>query len=190
MVEFGKKHVKIKGLTPLLMNRLNPESLRKETKIRTTEYNTEIEAKNSAYITTIDEKEQLYIPNYAVYSMLVQASGLYKSGRISMRSLIAGTIRIEPEKILLGHCNYEIDERPVIIHGAHEARVLHARAKIPEWKAEFDIIYNKQVLSSEVVEKIRLILEDAGTRLGLLDYRPQHKGWFGTFTVEEFNNLE
>jgi hypothetical protein len=33
-------------------------------------------------------------------------------------------------------------------------------------------------------------LEDAGTRMGLLDYRPQHRGWFGTFVVESFTPVE
>lgn len=186
-MEFGKVHVKIKGLTPLLMNRLAPESLKRETRSRTQEYSTEEDARNSAYITVIDGKEQLYIPSYAIYSMLVQASGLYKSGKINLRSLLAGTIRIEPEKIPLGHCEYEIDERPVVIQ---RARILKARAKIPEWEAEFDIIYNKRVLTKDVINKIEAILEDAGTRLGLLDYRPQHKGWFGTFAVEQFDMVD
>jgi len=73
--------------------------------------------------------------------------------------------------------------RPVVIQ---KNRVLRARAKIPEWEAEFKIIYNKRVLTKEVVSKLKAILEDGGTRMGLLDYRPQHKGWFGTFTVERF----
>jgi hypothetical protein len=185
-LEFGKVQVKIRGLTPLMMNRLSPESLRRETRSTTKEYSSEEDARNSAYIATINGKEQLYIPSYAVYTMIVQTSGLYKSGKINLRSLLAGTIRVEPEKIPLGHCNYEIDERPVVIQ---RARVLKSRAKIPQWEAEFNIIYNKAVLTGDIIMKLQAILEDGGTRFGLLDYRPQHKGWFGTFTVENYEAI-
>jgi hypothetical protein len=64
--------------------------------------------------------------------------------------------------------------------------VLKSRAKIPQWEAEFNIIYNKAVLTGDIIMKLQAILEDGGTRFGLLDYRPQHKGWFGTFTVENY----
>ncbi len=180
---YGKIHVKIKGLTPLLMNKLNPESLKRQSRLKTQEYNIEEDAKNSAYIDEINGKKQLYIPGYAVYSMIINTAKQYRSRRTSLSSLLAGTIRIEPEKIPLGTDKYEIDVRPVVIQ---KNRVLKARAKIPNWEAEFDIIYNKRVLTENIVKTLKTILEDGGTRMGLLDYRPQHKGWFGTFTVEKF----
>jgi len=181
-MEYGKVKVKIRGMTPLLMNRLAPEALKKKGRSTAQTYDTKKEARASAYITEIDGEEQLYIPSYAVYSMTVKASGMYKVGKFYLSSLLAGSIRVEPEEILLGHCNYKVDERPVVIRGS---RVLRARAKIPEWTVQFTIIYNKN-LPEGTIELLKQILEDAGTRLGLLDYRPQHKGWFGTFTVENY----
>ena len=184
--KYGRIHVKIRGLTPLLMNRLNPESLKKQSRIKTAEVDFEKQARDSAYITTVNGKEQLYIPSYAIYSMIIQTAKEYRTRRTNLANILAGTIRIEPEEILLGHCNYEIDIRPVNIQ---KSRVLKARAKIPKWQAEFDIIYNK-ILGDEIVETLKKILEDGGTRVGLLDYRPQHKGWFGTFEVVEFQKVD
>jgi len=183
---FGKIQVKIKGLTPLLMNRLNPEDLKgSETSKRRIHYVPEEEARKKAYITKVEGKEQLYIPNRWIYSMLVKAGAAYKQKgrRTSLSSLLAGTIRIEPEEILLGHCTYEIDERPVRIQSA---KVLAWRPKIKEWQVEFTIVYNKNHITREAAEGLREILEDGGIRLGIGDFRPQHKGWFGTFSVEEF----
>jgi len=182
---YGKITVKIQGLSPLLMNRLNPESLKKGGPTTPIQYDPKIEARKSAYIAEIDGKEQLYIPSYAVYSMVIKTATRYKEKgrRSSLSSLLAGTIRIEPENIPLGHCNYEIDERPVVIQ---RNRVLKWRAKIPKWEATFTIIYDKTILTPIIVETLQKILEDAGRRMGLLDYRPQHKGWFGTFTVKTF----
>jgi len=186
--KYGRIHVKIRGLTPLLMNRLNPESLKKQSRMKTADIDFEQQARESAYITVIDGKEQLYIPGYAVYSMIIQTAKQYTSRKTNLANILAGTIRIEPEEIPLGHCNYEVDVRPVNIQ---KNRVLKARAKIPKWEAEFDIVYNR-ILGDDafIAETLRKILEDAGTRVGLLDYRPQHKGWFGTFEVVEFKAVE
>lgn len=186
MVEYGTINVTIKGLTPLLMNRMNVDALKdKSGKSVTTEYDPETEAKKAAYIAKIDGKEQLFIPGYAIYSMIIRAAGAYKfpKRRSSMSTYLAGTIRVEPEKVALGTDKYEIDERPVVIQ---RARVLKWRPKIADWNVTFQIIYNRDALPSAVVPQLKAILEDGGTRLGLLDYRPQHKGWFGTFTVEKF----
>jgi len=181
---YGKIEVAIEGVTALLMNRLNPESLKTKSRRTGQEYDEETEARNSAYIAKIDGKQQLFIPAYAIYSMVIKTAGQYRSRRMSLSSILAGTMRIEPEKIGLGHCNYEIDTRPVVIQ---RSRVLKSRAKIPEWTAKFTIIYDKKIITENIVQTLRTILEDAGRRMGLLDYRPQHKGWFGTFNVETFN---
>lgn len=186
MSEYGKVRVVLAGETPLLMNRLTPEDLEKTTRRRGKKYDKDKEAKKSAYISEIDGKEQLYIPAYAIYSMIIQTAGQYRSGRMSLRSLLAGTIRIEPEEIGLGHCDYQVDVRPVVVS---QSRVLRARAKIPEWQAEFEVVYYKKIVTEELVQTLKTILEDAGRRIGLLDYRPQHKGWFGTFNVETFEVL-
>jgi len=190
MIEFGKIRVKIQGLTPLLMNRLDPEELKDKTlKGPGKTYDPETEARKKAYITKVNEKEQLYIPNRWIYSMMVKAAGQYRlpGKRTSLSSILAGTIRIEPEEILLGHCNYEIDERPVVIQ---RARVLAWRPKIKEWMAEFYIIYNKTFFEPETLRYLKTVLEDGGIRLGIGDFRPQHKGWFGTFEVKEFEIIE
>lgn len=186
---YGKIKVKIKGTSPLLMNRLNPETLKDKGPAFKKQYDPTVEARKSAYITKVKGKEQLYIPAYAIYSMIIKTATRYKEKgrRSSVSGLLAGTIRIEPEKILLGHCDYEIDERPVVIQ---RARVLKWRAKIPEWEANFTIVYNRKILTDTVIKTLATILEDAGARMGLLDYRPQHKGWFGTFILDIFESEE
>lgn len=184
---WGKIRVTLKGLTPLLMNRLNPEDLKSKSRRKLQDTDFERQAEKSAYIDEIDGKRQLYIPNYAIYAMILHTAKQYRARRISLSNLLAGTIRIEPEKIPLGTDKYEIDIRPVVIQ---KNRVLKARAKVPDWKITFYIIYNKKYLPENIPETLKTILEDAGVRVGLLDYRPQHMGWFGTFEVEKFEVIE
>lgn len=184
---YKKIDVKISGLTPLLMNRLNPESLKSKSRRRMEEYSTIEDAKNSAYMAEIDGKKQLYIPQEAVYSMIINTAKQYRVRRMSLSSLLAGTMRVEPEKIPLGTDKYEVDERAVVIQNQ---RVLKGRAKLPKWSASFQIIYDSKRLPDGIGKTLKEILEDAGTRMGLLDYRPQHRGWFGTFAVESFTEKE
>lgn len=186
---YGKIRVRIKGLTPLLMNRLSPEKLKRQARAKTQSYDPEEGARESAYIAEIDGKRQLYIPAEAVYGMIVTAAKAYRTGRTSLSNLLAGTIRVEPEKIPLGTDKYEIDIRPVRVPPVRGPRVLRARAKVPSWEAEFTIVYDKTMLG-RVLDDLRKVLEDGGRRVGLLDFRPQKKGWFGTFMVKEFKIVE
>lgn len=185
MSEFKKLSVEIEGLTPLLMNRLNPESLKTKSKAKLQEYSTESDAAKSAYMAKDEDgKDFLYIPQEAVQSMIIKTAGQYKIKRTSLSSLLAGTMRVEPAKISLGTDKYEVDERAVVIQNQ---RVLKGRARIPVgWKVRFQLVYNTKYLPVGIEATLKEIMEDAGVRMGLLDYRPQHKGWFGTFQVTSF----
>jgi len=180
---YKKIDVEIRGLTPLLMNRLNPESLKAKSRMRMESYSTTEDAAKSAYIAKIDGKKQLYIPQEALYSMIINTAKQYRVRRVSLASLLAGTMRVEPEKVPLGTDKYEVDERAVVIQ---RQRVLKGRAKLPKWDAKFQLVYDARRLPEGIEKTLKEILEDAGTRMGLLDYRPQHKGWFGTFAVTHF----
>jgi hypothetical protein len=185
---YGKIRVVIKGRTPILMNRLTPERLKEQQekgRKTTKKYDPEEEARQSAYIDVIDGKETLYIPNIWLYRSILNASKVYKSGKYRLTELLAGSIRIEPEKIPLGTNKYEVDIQPVNIQGS---KVLRARARVDNWKAEFYIIYDKTLLSN--TDLIKSALEEAGLRVGIGDYRPQRGGWYGTFDVVEFEDVK
>jgi hypothetical protein len=182
-LDFKTINVEIVGDSPLLMNRLNPETLTSKGRRKTEAYSPEKDAAASAYMMEEDGKKELYIPMEAVYSMIINTSKAYRIKRMGVSSMLAGLMRIEPAKIPLGTDKYEVDTRAVVIQ--HQ-RVLKGRAMLPEWKAKFQIRYDAQRLPEGIESLLQEILEDSGTRMGLLDYRPQHKGWFGTFSVTQF----
>jgi hypothetical protein len=184
---YKKIDVEIRGITPLLMNRLNPESLKTKSRMKMQEYSTTTDAANSAYTAEVDGKKQLYIPQEALYSMIINTAKQYKVRRMSLASLLAGTMRVEPEKVWLGTDKYEVDERAVVIQNQ---RVLKGRAKLPKWAVKFQLVYDARRLPEGIEATLKEILEDAGTRMGLLDYRPQHRGWFGTFAVTAFTPVK
>lgn len=176
-----KIRVQLVGLTPLLMNRLSPEKLKKKTRKQIKAYDQKKEARESAYIAKIGTKEILYIPAEAIFRCLIKTARFFRTGKYSASRILAGSVRVEPEKVPLNKNKYEIDVRPVVVQ---RARVLRSRAKVSDWRVEFDIVYDTATI--EDPELIKEILEEAGIKSGLLDYRPERGGSFGTFSVGKF----
>ena len=171
--------VEITSLSPLLMN--NPESMllqKKSSRSRLEEYNPKEEAEKVAYRM---KSKELYIPARAIFGCLIGGASFKKIGKYSAKSILAGNLRIEPEQVGLGTKTYEIDLRTVVIQ---KNRVVKARPVLKNWKVNFKIVYNDDIIKDPDV--IKVCLEDAGTRLGLLDYRPQKFGSFGTFKISKW----
>jgi hypothetical protein len=108
-----------------------------------------------------------------------------KARATSITSFLAGAIKIEPFEIPLGTKNYEIDLRGVVIAtGMKRNRIARVRARVPNWKAKFEIVYNKKLLQNPSV--LEEVLSDCGQRVGIMDFRPATKGAFGCFNVTKF----
>ncbi len=71
--------------------------------------------------------------------------------------------------------------RAVVIQ---RARVLKGRARLDKWKASFDIVYNEKLIGN--ISIIKDVLIEAGQRIGIMDFRPQKGGPYGTFKVTKF----
>ncbi len=172
-------NVEIIGESPLLMN--NPESMLiqdKGTKTRTVKYDPKKEAEKVCYR---DGKGILFIPSRAIFGCIINGASFKKAGKYSAKSVLAGNIRINPENVTLGTKKYEIDTRTVVIQ---RNRVIKWRPRLDKWKVNFKIIYNDKFIGDANI--IKDCLEDAGNRVGLLDYRPQKSGSYGTFKVSKF----
>lgn len=170
--------VEITGKTPLLMN--NPQQMVRTKSVRKTteERSLESDAEKTAYKTKTGE---LYVPSRCVFASIINSAKLFKTGKQNMSSLLAGTIRIEPLELLLGTKKYEIDAQRVVIQ---RQGIIKARACLPDWKISFDLIYDDTYVGDPLI--LKQIIQDAGNRIGLLDFRPQRKGNYGTFDVSKF----
>lgn len=180
-MNFRSVKVALKGQTPLLMNRCDAERLMKTQTTKKKVYDPVEDAEKSAYFAEIDGVKQLYVPALCVYTMMLQTCGRKKIDKFNAKGVLAGTMRITPEKIPLGTDKYEIDIRPAVVM---KARIARARAMVPDWRLSFTIVYDADTITNPDI--FREILEESGFRMGLLDYRPQHMGPFGTFLVEGF----
>lgn len=181
--------VKIRGETPLLMNKLSIETLEKTSRNKLKQYDPKEEVKKTAYVT---EDGYLYIPAEAIYRCILNGASYKMIKGRSLKKLLYGIFWIEPEKVILRNPetgepltekDYTIDLRSVVIQ---KSRILKARAKVEKWEAEFYLCYYEGIADGIENYILMLALPEAGIRVGLLDYRPEKGGQFGKFKVINF----
>ena len=138
----------------------------------------EDQAEHAAY--RDPDTKELYIPGVCIQRCLIAAAVYSKGkGRASLQKIAAACLFVNPERISLGTKKYLIDSRPVVIK-ATQGRIIRHRPRLDKWECEFEIEYEDTLLTEKQVRKI---VDDAGQRVGLLDFRPTKKGAFGRFMV-------
>jgi len=165
--------VEIKGTSPLLMHSypmVAVENIEKKT--------IEEQAELASYRDVTTKK--LYVPGICLQRALIAAASFSKGkGRATLQKNTAAGVLISPEHLDLGIKTYEIDSRPVVVP-ATKGRVMRHRPRLNDWKLSFTLEYDENLLTSE---QIRRIVDDCGSRVGILDFRPEKKGPFGKFSV-------
>ena len=178
-------NVEIEGTSSLLMHKLNVEDLMQKTKAPVIMTDPAEAAERAAYRMPSTE---LCIEARHIKAAMLGASTWYKIGRKGVGQFIAGCVRIEPIQIGIGTKDYEIDVRPVTIkNGTQKNRIPRARPRIDKWKADFDLIYDENIFTDATL--LKTILEEAGIRMGLLDFRPQTRGDCGTFKIVKWKEV-
>lgn len=171
-------NVKVKDVTPLLMNRFPYEPIEAIEK-KSIEEQAEIAAYRDP------DTKLLYVPGIALQSCFINAAIYSKGkGRASLQKPVAACVMVFPERISLGVKDYAIDSRPVV-NPTTRGRIMKHRPRLDNWQLKFEIEYDDALLTET---QLRRIVDDAGQRVGLLDFRPAKKGWFGRFIVVEWKD--
>ncbi len=122
----------------------------------------------------------LYVPGLAVQRALVSAATFSKGkGRGSLQKVVAACVVVAPERIPLGVDTFAIDSRPVVVP-ATRGRVMRHRPRLDNWQLSFEVEFDPNMLTEK---QLRQVINDTGSRVGLLDFRPERKGPFGRFSV-------
>ena len=177
-------YFKIKGQTPLLMhNPAGSMTVSSNAPKRGKEIPTpEEEAERGTYRT---EEGLLCVPSLAVRNCLLNGSKGLKVGSRAASPYISGAVLPTDEHFILVNEdgspieNYTIDSRRAVIQ---KQGIIRNRAKIElDWYIEGKFVYRP----TATIEVIYEAFKDAGQTMGLLDYRIEKKGAFGSFTVED-----
>jgi len=177
--------VEIEGQTPLLMNRFTEES---EIKISAgtspvavgTKGSPREQATKKAYA---DDKGNLYIPGPNLFSCIIQAGTFHKAGKAKVTtlksSLIPAGMAVLDVVCPLNTKDFEVDSRSVVIPSTG-GRIMCHRPRLDTWKLGFRLDVDEAMFPAAFV---RLLIDDAGRKVGLGDFRPARKGPFGKFAV-------
>jgi hypothetical protein len=190
-----RARVQIVGKRPLLQHQFGPESIALEKLEKDgVAGNSPEEWRKTCLVTP---KGQLYIRGTYVFGAFRDGSKHTKKGKGSIAPMVAATLQIEEEIVLLDRWLPKKGDpttdktQPVYIDvsgvrnpttKAHNVRYRLATA--PGWKATFTLIWDKTLVSRD---QMRAVANDAGTLVGLADGRT---AGFGRFDVVSFEVLD
>ncbi len=104
-------------------------------------------------------------------------------GKLTYKNLIgSGAVLVTPDAIPHRNQQFEVDVRPVVVPSTR-GRVARRRPVFKNWSLKFNIEYDEDELSASTIKEI---LDYAGTRVGIGDFRPEKGGPFGRFMVTSF----
>ena len=168
-----KVDVAIRGTAPLLMHSypmVPIEALEKKPP--------QEQAELSSY--RDPDSGDLYVPGIAIQRCLVAAAAYSKGkGRGTLQRPVAACVMVSPERCSTGTKTFVVDGRPVVVP-ATKGRIVRYRPRLDAWALAFVVEYDDTLIT---VTQLRRVVDDAGSRVGLLDFRPERKGPFGRFMV-------
>lgn len=126
-------------------------------------------------------------PGNHIHKMLMRCGAKYQipgQKKLTYKNIIgAGAISIEPDYIIHEIQDWVVDERAVIVN---RGRIIRKRPYFPKWALQFTLLYDEDEIPKSTIKDI---LEYAGERNGIGDYRPEKGGPFGKFIVTEFSEV-
>ncbi|UZR27449.1 hypothetical protein [Methylococcus mesophilus] len=182
----------ITGTTPLLMNRFTEEAERKVSSGTSavsigTKGTPREQADPKVYR---DDKGGLYIPGPNLFAALIAAGTFHKVGKSKVTttktSLVPAGLAVEEIALPLGTKEFEVDSRSVVIPSTG-GRVMCHRPRLDQWHVSFTLSVDTDIFSPQFV---RLLVDDAGKKIGLGDFRPARKGPFGRFVVTKWQETK
>ena len=178
--------VRIEGVSPLLIRCFTTEAQLEATSSSRSSISNDSkspreEAEENLYL---DEQKRSGIPQPNLLRSIIDAGKYFKIGRSKVTtqksSLIPAAVCIEQGFILIEHEDpWRVDTRPVRIP-ATGGRILRYRPRYEDWALSFTVEFDDKLVSMKL---LREIVDVAGSRIGLGDFRPDTKGPFGRFKV-------
>ena len=183
--------VEIQGESPLLCNRFTDEAkekIGKGTSAVTAAGSKGTPRERAERTLYIGASGKPVIPGPNVYRAIIDAGRFHKAGKekitTAKSSLVpAGIWLLDVECSLTNpDCSdpqWEVDARRVVIPATGGA-VMAYRARFDSWRLKFSLDVDDKMFDESIV---RALVDDAGQKIGLGDFRPSRKGPFGRFKV-------
>lgn len=132
----------------------------------------------------IGHNGKVMIPQPNIFRCIIDAGTFFKCGKNKVTtqksSIIPACIEIQGIEIPIQHKDpWEVDTRAVR-NPSTGGRFLCYRPSFNDWRLSFVLSVDTDLMN---VKLVRQIIDAAGKRIGLGDFRPDRKGPFGKFVV-------
>jgi len=179
--------IRIEGTTPLICNRFTDAAAEASSggvrgSSAAADRGTPLEIAESKIYRGLDGKPMIPQPN--LMRCLVEGGRFHKVGKTqlttSKSSHMYACVDISGAEIPLIHRQpWKVDTRAVRIPSTG-GRILAHRPMFDDWALEFVLDLDTSIVGAKV---FRMVVDDAGKRIGLGDFRPATKGPYGKFVV-------
>jgi len=133
-----------------------------------------------------------YVPGTWISGTIREAGASHKlkGSRRSVKYIVPAGVTVNEVDIPLLNGtkmakDFEVDSRPVVIPST-KGRIMRHRPRFEEWSLEFSITVDESVIPADLVKQL---LDEAGRRVGIGDFRPERTGPFGRFTVTNWKQV-
>jgi hypothetical protein len=189
-----KLSIRIEGTTPLICNKFTDAAAESATNGTrgsgaAQDRGTPLEIAESKLYIGLDGKPMIPQPN--LMRCLVEGGRFHKAGKTqlttSKSSHLYACVDIEGAEItLITKQPWKVDTRAVRIPSTG-GRILAHRPMFDDWALEFLVDLDTSIAGAKI---FRMIVDDAGKRIGLGDFRPATKGPYGKFVVTKWEEVE
>lgn len=177
------------GISGLLMNRFH-EAAQASVPGGTNKHSSSVKGKDGGLPRAIAELKvhktpegAPCLPSTMLFACLVNAGSLIKVGRKQLStkesSLVPAGIQIVEDHSLITPEAWEVDSRPVV-NPSTKGRMMCHRPRFDKWAVTFTLVVDDEMFGEDI---IRELVDAAGKKIGLGDYRPQKRGLYGRFVV-------
>lgn len=133
---------------------------------------------------TADGKPMM--PGANIYKCIMEAGRFHKMGKkqVTTRdtSLVPAGIWIVQTEVIIHPSNWEVHSK-MVTNEATKSKVPCHRPRFDNWHLEFELEVDTTLFDLKLV---RLLVDDAGKKIGLGSHRPERKGPFGRFVVTKW----
>jgi hypothetical protein len=185
--------VAIEGTSPILLNRFTDEAQATATSGTTTATvgDKGMGGEQAAAALYMDKDGEIPImPGQNLFRCLIDAGKFFKAGKSKVTtlktSLIPSCLSVNELVIpIKSPAPWQVDSRPVRIP-ATGGRIIRHRPMFQDWGLTFTLTLDEKIISPKL---LRDIVDAAGSRIGLGDFRPDCKGMFGKFVVVSWEEI-
>jgi len=184
-------NVRIEGITPLICNKFFDEAAfaasggTRNSSAAQERGTPQEQAEKKLYLSLRTGKPMIPQPN--LLRSLIDGGTFHKVGKsqvtTSSKSMLFSCLDIDAAEIPLEYKQpWRVNTRAVVIP-ATKGRILAHRPMFDDWALTFTLMLDDTIVG---VKLLRQIVDDAGKRVGLGDFRPAKKGPYGKYSVVQW----